>query len=346
LRILHIVLSRGFAGSERSTSESCNEQCKQHEVCLVVRRDHRNAEGISIVDHIDPRVRIIEVPRLFFTGRRLANAVKQFRPDVIHCHLRRSTRLIAQLHPDCATVSTLHIGVNGPHFARMDGLICNARWQLRDVPAGYAGLVHKANNSLVPHRRLTGDERIALRAGLGVAPDELLVGGVGRLSPVKGWDTLIRAVKQHRELSRMRLMIFGSGSAEASLKALAAGDAQISLPGFRKDVKDLYQAFDVFVCPSRFEPLPRVMLEAMDAGTPVIASDADGCRELIEDYGGDLFAIDDEAALGGLLADHLARPRPRTTIDLSAHHVSQANAANVEFYRRVIAARLAAKTRP
>ncbi|MFZ2987477.1 glycosyltransferase, partial [Ideonella sp.] len=243
MRILHSVLSRGFAGSERSTAESCNEQCQQHEVQLVVRRSHRSRDGVSIVDHIDPRVRIVQVPDRLFTQWMLGRAIKAFKPDVIHCHLRRSTRLVARLQPDAATVSTLHIGVNGPHFARMGGLVCNARWQLRDVPVGYAGLVHKANNSLTPHRRLSVSEVQDLRASLGISPDDFLIGGVGRMSPVKGWDMLIKAFRQlpaGAAFDRARLQIFGAGSATSSLQTLAAGDARIALPGFRADVKDLY----------------------------------------------------------------------------------------------------------
>jgi glycosyltransferase involved in cell wall biosynthesis len=141
------------------------------------------------------------------------------------------------------------------------------------------------------------------------------------------------------QLQRLRLVICGQGSDAAALRARAANDVRIVLPGFRSDVKDLYQAFDVFVCPSRFEPLPRVMLEAMDGGVPVIASDADGCRELIEDHGGDLFPAGNVAALAALLADHAAMPRARTSIDLSAHHVAVANAATEAFYQRLLARR-------
>ncbi len=344
LNILHVVLSRGFAGSERSTAESCNAQCAAHQVGVVLRRSHRSREGISIVEHLDPRVQVHVVPDRFFTQWQLGRLLRSIRPDLIHCHLRRATRLVARLAPPAATVSTLHIGVNGPHFAHMGGLVCNARWQLKDVPPGYGGLVHKANNSLTPARRLSADEIQALRSSLGVRPDDVLVGGVGRLSPVKGWDTLIRSFQrlpQTAPFDRARLRIFGAGSAEASLQALAAADARIALPGYRRDVKDLYQAFDLFVCPSRFEPLPRVMLEAMDAGTPVIASSADGCRELIEDYGGDMFGIDDVDALAALLRQRITAPPPRTQIDLRAHHVDAANAAMESFYRRVIQARAA-----
>lgn len=338
MKILHVLLSRGFAGSERSTAESCNAQCVQHEVILAVRRDHRKA-GASVVDHLDPHVRVVELPPHVLTQWCLTSLVSELAPDVIHCHLRRGTRLVSRIGTRAVKVSTLHIGFNGRHFHRMDGIVCNARWQVREVPGDFRGLVHKANNSLIPHQRLDADKVAALRASVGAAPGDFLVGGVGRLSHVKGWDTLIDGVRALPQLAQLKLVIFGQGRDEAELKRRADGDARITLPGFRPDVKDMYQAFDVFVCPSRFEPLPRVMLEAMDASTPVIASGADGCRELIEDYGGDLFPIGDVAALTALLADHAAHPRGRTAIDLTVHHVAAANAANEAFYQRLLARR-------
>lgn len=337
-----MLLSRGFSGSERSTSESCNAQVARHEVHVVLRRDHRRA-GASVVDHLDPRVQVHTVPARLFSGWALARRVQRIAPDVIHAHLRRSTRLVARLRTPAAKVSTLHIDFNGRHFHAMHGLICNARWQVQGLPKDYRGLVMKANNSLLPHRRIDAAERARLRAELGVGEGEFLFGGVGRLTDAKGWDTLVDAALTLPESPPWRVMVFGQGHDEAALARQAERQPRIRLAGFRRDVKDLYQAFDALVCPSRFEPLPRVMLEAMDAGTPVIASDAGGCRELIEDYGGDMFPVDDAAALARLMADHLQRPRGRTQIDLSAHHVDRANAAVEDFYRQAIAHAAAAR---
>jgi glycosyltransferase involved in cell wall biosynthesis len=338
LNIVHVILSRGFAGSERSTAESCNQQCKDHQVTLIVRSDHRR-KGNSIVDHVDHRITVIEIPAHLFSGTFLKRALLSAKPDIVHCHLRRSTRLVSRVKLDAATLSTLHITVNGPHFNKMDGLICNARWQLDDIPADYKGLVFKANNSLIPHRRLDQDEIAKLRRDLKIGDGEMLIAAVGRYKPTKAWDTLINAFIQLRQFTSARLLFFGAGSLEGELRSLASGDSRIQFAGFRDNIKDLYQAFDLVVCPSRFEPLPRVMLEAMDGGAPLIASDIGGCLELIEDYGGVSFKVDDVDDLRDKLAECIENPPARHRPDLSAHYIHNANQAMVDFYRRLLEAK-------
>ena len=338
LGISHVLLSRGFAGSERSTAESCNQQCTNHRVSLIVRKDHRK-NGKSIVDHVDNRVDVVEIPAHLFTGRYLQHALNDIAPDIVHCHLRRSTRLVSQVEIDAVKIATLHITVNGPHFAMMDGLICNARWQLDDIPADYVGLVYKANNSLVPHRRLDRQEVLKLRHDLDIGENDMLIAAVGRYSEKKGWDTLIKAFLQLGQFQHARLLFFGAGSWESRLKNLAGGDSRIRFVGFRDDIKDLYQAFDLVACPSLFEPLPRVILEAMDGGAPVIASDSAGCLELIEDYGGVSFAVGNVDDLRDKLATCISSPAPRHRPDLSAHYIENANQGMVEFYRKVLDSR-------
>lgn len=335
LNILHVILSRGFAGSERSTAESCNQQCRQHDVSIIVKRNHRKHDA-SIVDHLDSKIKVITVPSRLFTKVALESHINRLAPDIIHTHLRRSTRLLAQIKPVSAIASTLHIGINGPDFMAMDGLVCNARWQLQDIPKNFQGQAFKANNSVSPHRRLSQEEVLALRRELDQNPEQtLLIGAVGRYHPSKAWDTLITAFKRV-ENPVLRLLFFGLGSQEQHLKRLAEGDSRIRFVGYRKDIKDLYQAFDLVACPSRFEPLPRVILEAMDAGTPVLASDTGGCKELIEDYGGYMFRTDDVDNLAKTLKACTDEKPPRHYPDLSSHHLEKANAAMEQFYYQLI----------
>src|SRR3546814_11303993 len=104
------------------------------------------------------------------------------------------------------------------------------------------------------------------------------------------------------------------------------GDSRIRFGGWRKDLKDVYQSLDLFVCPSRFEPLPRVMMEAYDAGVPVISSDAGGCPELVEEHGGGLFPREDVPALTAPLERHPRESDPLRPAHLSAPPVHSAGA--------------------
>jgi glycosyltransferase involved in cell wall biosynthesis len=330
---MHVILSRGFAGSERYAAELASFQAAEHEVMLVVRRLHRTRFGTSILDAVSSRVQVHTVPTWLGTQRSLERCVKDFNPDVIHTHLRRSGRLIARAHTKAPSVATLHNRINGPHFLELDGLICNAHWQVREIPSTYAGKVFKLNQLFTPHRRLQPTEIESLRESLGVAPGQYLVGAVARLAYSKGLDHLIEAFRS-ADLPNARLVILGEGRERKRLERLLGPN--MTMPGFRKNIKDYYQAFDLFVCPSRREPLPLVMLEAFDAGLSIVASTADGCRELIEEYGGDLFPIGDVQALAVLLRKHASAPRQRQARDLSPHLIENVNRTIVQAYLTLV----------
>jgi glycosyltransferase involved in cell wall biosynthesis len=336
MRILHVILSSGFAGSERYAAELASFQAAEHDVMLIVRRTHRNRCGTSIVDAVSQRVSVSPVPAWLGTQRSVERHIREFAPDVIHTHLRRSSRIIARARADAATVATLHIRANGPHFFELDGLICNAHWQVREIPPSYQGQVFKLNQLFTAHRRLDAAEVAALRKSLGVAPGQFLVGAAGRLAHSKGLDTLIKAFRV-ADLPNARLVILGEGRERVRLQRLLGPN--MTMPGFRANVKDYYQAFDLFVCPSRREPLPLVMLEALDAGLPIVASTADGCRELIEEYGGDLFPIDDVAALADKLRRHASAPKQRLARDLTPHFIENVDRTIMEVYAKLIAKR-------
>jgi glycosyltransferase involved in cell wall biosynthesis len=332
MRIGHLLLSRGFAGTERATAEMCNAHCREHAVLLILRRDHRGAGGASIRDHLEPQVQVREVGK-WWPRAAVRAALAQFQPDVVHAHLRRSTRLLCRIRPDAATVATLHLTVNGPHFAAMDGLICIAAWQQRDIPRDYRGLIFFINESMIPARRLNAAEIVARRAELGAGSAEYLIGAVGRLARSKGFDLLIAAFTR-AALPDARLAILGAGRERARLlRALGPG---MSLPGFRGEVKDYYQAFDLFVCPSRREPLGRVVLEALDAGVPIVASATDGPSELLARFGGDLVPVGDIEALAARLRHHYRVRTPRLQHDLGAYHIDTVARQTLEAYQSLL----------
>ncbi|MCM2312105.1 MAG: glycosyltransferase, partial [Steroidobacteraceae bacterium] len=304
-----------------------------HEVALVVRSDHRNSAGVSVVDALEPGITVFEVPPLWGTERRLAELIAEWRPDVIHTHLRRGTRYVARTRRDAVHVSTLHLHLNGRHYLRTDGLFCISEWQLPTVPGTYRGQAFLVPNSLVSHPRLSPERIRALRAELGAGDDDYLIGGVGRLVARKGFDVLIRAFAAAR-LPNARLVIVGEGSERSRLERLAGG--RVVFAGFRRDVKDLYQALDLFVCPSTYEPFGRVIAEALDGAVPVVAADAEGPRDLARRCPIDLVPRGDVEALAAALQRHAAAGRVRVSTDLSEFSLERTAERMEDAYRTVI----------
>lgn len=126
------------------------------------------------------------------------------------------------------------------------------------------------------------------RASLGAGPGDLLVGGVGRLEPIKGFTYFIAAAERiAKDVPQARFILAGQGALEDELKAQAAQAATLGdrfrFLGARGDVPSLMAAMDLLVVPSLNEGMGRVVLEAGAAGTPVVAAAVGGIPEVVED---------------------------------------------------------------
>ncbi len=147
------------------------------------------------------------------------------------------------------------------------------------------------------------------RDALGLSPDEWVVGNVGRLHPDKDQATLLKGFAQalpHLP-EQSRLAILGRGRLEQDLKELArelgVADKVLFL-GQVPDARRYFRAFDVFALSSDHEPFGMVLLEAMAAGVPLLATACGGAREVVEGVG-ILFPFGDAEHLGQGLR-HLA----------------------------------------
>ncbi len=128
--------------------------------------------------------------------------------------------------------------------------------------------------------------RAEARSTLGLPQDALVVANVGRLHPDKDQATLLAgfAAALPDLPAQTLLVIAGSGPLEAELRELAAqlGIAgRVRFLGQVPDVRRLFAAFDLFALTSDHEPFGMVLLEAMVAGVPVIATDCGGAPEVV-----------------------------------------------------------------
>lgn len=222
-----------------------------------------------------------------------AREVARFRPRVVLTWMNRATRFC----PDGDFVRVGRLGgyYDLKYYRRCHHLIGNTR-HICDWIVGQgwpAERVHHVPNFVAEARA----EPFA-RAEFDTPAQVPLVVALGRLHENKAFDVLIRAVAAVPEV---HLWIAGEGPLRDRLETLACelgASARIRFLGWRDDVARLYASGDIFVCPSRHEPLGNVVIEAWAQGLPVIAAASQGPVQLIEDgRTGILTPVDDAAAM-------------------------------------------------
>ncbi len=137
-------------------------------------------------------------------------------------------------------------------------------------------------------RFASGDGR-ACRRQLGIPEDAFVVGHLGRLAPEKNLEFLAGAVADFvRSRPHAHFLVIGAGPSEEAMReifARAGAEAQLHNAGTLQDqpLADALQAMDVFAFASKSETQGMVLTEAMAAGLPVVALDAPGAREVVQD---------------------------------------------------------------
>ncbi len=176
----------------------------------------------------------------------------------------------------------------------------------------------------------------------------ITIGAVGRLSPEKGFDLLIDALASLVSRGRdLRLVILGEGALRSALEdqILRLGlQDRVLMPGYRDHGDTYLTQFQIFAMPSLTEGLPMVMLEAMRAGVPIVASAVGGIPRLLDaGKAGRLVPTANLQALEQALEDLLDHPKQAleraelASQRLVEHYSSQAMAKKyLDTYQEVL----------
>jgi len=233
----------------------------------------------------------------------LVRILKEHHVDILHCHRHKATTyavmaariagtpvLLAHVHGLGRSRNLKRRLINCILFRNVNRLIPVANSVREDV---------LRNNWFVPDEKLfvlenSNDyERFAdvsiskkdAKQMLGMPADSLVFGTIGRLVPTKGLSYLIAAFsKVKRLMPSVHLVLVGDGPCRAELQMQAAdalcGDS-VHFLGHRANVEQLLKGMDVFMLASVAEGMPRVLLEAMAAGVPCVATQVGGIPEVI-----------------------------------------------------------------
>lgn len=319
MRIVHLLAPAAFGGLESVVRAlASGQQARGHDVtvlatidpgehpfCAAARRD-----GLLVVE-------ITSSGRAYARERREVSALlARLSPHVVHSHGYRpdALHLGRARRGGAATVSTLHGFTSGDWKMRLyERLQLSALRQADAVVAVSTGVERRAIGARIPRERVhlirnayarntPAVSRDDARVALGIPLDALTVGWIGRLSPEKGPDVAVEALA--RMTSPATLHVIGDGADRDSLDSRIASlgiGSRVRFHGAVPDAGRLVRAFDALLLSSRTEGTPMVLLEAMSAGVPIVATAVGGVPDVLPDGAALLAPNEDTAALAAAL---------------------------------------------
>lgn len=298
LRVLHVIQNLHYGGMERLFADI---------VRLLDPRDFEShvmvlgflghfGEGLDRYATIHHAVPMTRLSMLRPAG--LAAQIRAIAPDVVHTHQGcwYKVSLAARMAGVPWIVHTEHGRQKpDPFIARTVARLASGRTHVVASVSGALAEHLKAavgvdgarirvlTNGVDTELYQPGGDPCPIRKELGIPDDTPIIGSIGRLEPIKGYDVVVDAWLKLRETWAAGplpvLVVAGDGSARADLDArLAAANAGpgVRLLGWRSDMTSLHAAFSLFTMGSRSEGTSVSLLEAMSAGLCPVVTDVGG----------------------------------------------------------------------
>ncbi len=308
MKILHIITTINRGGAENHLISLVDEQLKQGfsvEVCYLKGdgywKEYLVSKGVKVSNlclkyygQLLPLFKLIKI-------------IKAINPEIVHAHMPpaelygRVAILIANFKS--GFVISKH---NDEPFFRCWGSQVVGNWVSKKAQKIIA-ISDSVNRYMRSNLRL-GDKLITVRYGLDPLiysirntalienlrfawtqeADTIVIGTVARLVPQKALHILLEAFAKYKVNSSLPvvLVIVGRGPLEIELKKVAKElgiQESIKWVGFREDIQNVMNAIDIFVLTSAYEGFGLVLLEAMAAGRPVVASNVSAIPEVVID---------------------------------------------------------------
>jgi glycosyltransferase involved in cell wall biosynthesis len=301
LQVLHLIDHLGLGGAQNVLMQVLpllQESCSVHLISL--RKEHNAAVRFF------PAAKEMDFGKWDLWGPVcfLKEYIKKNRIDIVHCHLQKSvytgllavnlpyTRLVLHEHGNIVFGNRLYPFILRRLNKRADKIIAVSS-VIMDI------LHHKAN---IPHVKLiripnsidlsrfsgvTQTDKESLMGRLGITAKDYIIGYLGRFDKMKGVSDLLAMIKLIRDkIPEAKLLLVGSGPLEGQLKKLAIkygiGDS-VRFIGPQENIALYCSLFHVAAIPSRREPFGIVALEYGCMEIPMVATEADGLKELLAD---------------------------------------------------------------
>jgi len=305
MKIIHSIFSFNVGGAETMLVDIINQQCKEASVSLIIVNEKLN---IDLLNTIDKRVNVYLFNRKESDKMQLLSAflkinqiVNEINPDVIHCHDNKLFPFfIRWKRKTCLTVHSVNLSVAFiKQYSKVFAISVAVQQNIKKLSGMNAQVVLNGIEIAQYKRRVKYD--------FDPKKDEFKIIQISRLTPKqKGQHIAIRAIRLLKEQNpglNFKLYFVGSGEGLMELEELAVQYAvrdQIVFEGTidRNQIKNNLQNYHLLIQPSLVEGFGLTVVEGFACGLPVVASDLDGPKEIIETlHSGLLVKPDDPADL-------------------------------------------------
>ena len=291
----------GIGGAERLVVDDINEMLKRGISVRLLTFKNESKFSLSSESKLDKKYWStihFSTPFNIFAWVKTYQYIKEEKPDVVFSHLWFSNgiiRIICKIAGVRNVISFEHNVYDAVKTEKMyvvDRFL--NRWCKKIVAVSNA-----VKNSLIEHG--IDENRIIvihngidiykynkkpnpkIKEDLSIPQDAFIFLTIGRLIPQKGIDVLLKAFAKIQ--NNPHLIIVGSGIEEENLKKLAKElgvESRVSFLGIRHDIPDVLATSNCFILSSRYEGLGIVVLEAMAASKPIIISDFEAGKDMID----------------------------------------------------------------
>lgn len=307
MRVLQVLAGAPHGGAETAFVDMCIAMHEAGQVVEVVTRANTGRvtrlESAGIAVHILPFGGVVDV----YTPFALRKIILGFRPDIVQSWMSRASQKVTRWNESMNIPRYLVVSRLGGYYKIKN--FKNTDYFVTITPDIKRYLVEDCNveDAKVRHINNFAETEIfskkIKRSESGVPDGSKLCLGLGRLHSSKAFDVLIRSVAA---LPGVYLWIAGEGPDRSDLESLINElDVQnrVKLLGWRDDRAALFDAVDICVFSSRYEPFGTVFVQAWAQKTPLITTDSDGPRQFVRhEEDGLITPIDDVVSMSAAIA--------------------------------------------
>ncbi len=365
-RVLHIIDSLHLGGAQEVVLNlaTCGSARFQHEVATL----HGRGIYWDRLHHAGVKVHSLSPHKFlpFYLAAILCRILTD-RPDILHCHLIPSNIIAKPM----GALLRVPVVINHDHTndtRREQSSLLRGLDRFSNRFATHIIAVSTSCREFLIRRESISPQDVTLvpnaidltrfsqgdsgksdaRVHLGLPDSKQIVAGVGRLNAQKNFSLFLEvAAHLVSRFPDIHFILAGDGPEERRLrdKASELGIGHcVTFLGYVADSRQVYQAADVLLMPSRYEGLPMTLLESMAMGLPVVASKLDGIAEVIEDGREGFLVPPDDVALfvertAALLRDHALAKRITTNARakiVAQFSVDRMTSAVEEIYNRFL----------